>query len=97
LALALVDGWMHEKDRKVPPTEQWFHGGILLFVGGFVVAAFLGQNTVALVALVLAIPCLAIDEFRFHGGLAVQERTVHYLADFCLAGFVCLWLITAFT
>ena len=97
LALVLVDGWMHEKSRRVPRPEQWIHAGIFVFIAVFLVGVFLDRNTLALAALLAAIPCLALDEFRFHGGLAVRERLVHYGADLALAGFAGVWLITAFT
>ena len=70
---------------------------ILVSVGTFITSAFLGYTVLAVIALLCAIPVLAIDEFGFHGALAARERKVHYLADLSLAGFACLWLITAFT
>ena len=97
LVLALVDGWMHEKHRRVPKTEQWLHALIFLFVGTFIVAAFLGLTLIAAIALIGAIPVLAADELGFHAELAARERKVHYLADLSLAGFAGLWLITVFT
>jgi len=97
VSLALVDGWMHEKDRQVPRVEQWFHAAIFLFIGSFLVAVFLGHNMLAVAALICGIPCLAIDEIKFHGELPAKERRIHFLADGALAVFILIWLITAFT
>lgn len=97
MALALVDGWMHEKKRRVPRTEQWLHAFIFVAVGTFIGAVFLGYTLVAAVALICAIPVLAADEIGFHAAVAKRERIVHYLADLSLAGFACLWLTTVFT
>lgn len=97
LALVLVDGWMHEKSRQVPRIEQWIHAAIFLLIGVFLVAVFLDRTMIAAATLLVVIPCLAVDEFGFHGGLAVRERRIHYFADLALGLFVGVWLITAFT
>jgi hypothetical protein len=97
LALALVDGWMHDRERRVPRPEQWLHGAILVSVGTFIAAAFLGSTLIAAVALTCAVPVLVADEMGFHGSIARRERIVHYLADLALASFAVLWSITAFT
>ena len=97
VALALVDGWMHEKHRRVPKLEQGLHLLTLLFVGTFIGAVFLGLTLIASIALACAIPVLAADELGFHRQLAAAERKVHVLADLALAGFACLWLTTVFT
>lgn len=97
LALVLVDGWMHERQRRVPLPEQWLHGAIFVAVGAFIAAALFGYTLIAAIALTCAVPALAADEIGFHGSIARRERIVHYLADLALAGFAGLWLITVFT
>jgi hypothetical protein len=87
LGLALYDGWLHEKARRVPMREQFLHASVF----------------VALVALwsglvfkpVLVWPALAVfavaaffDEFGYHGMLDKRERRLHFAAYACFAAFV---------
>ena len=44
IGFVAVDARMHEKARRVPRTEQWLHGGIIVTLGTFFVLAFSGAN-----------------------------------------------------
>jgi len=92
IGFVAVDAWMHEKARRVPKTEQWLHGGIVLALGAFFVAAFLGANWIAGVLLVLTLPLMAVDEIGFHGHLSKRERLVHLAEGLSLIMFVTVWL-----
>lgn len=97
LGLVLIDGWIHEKYRRVPMLELGIHIGIFISVSSFILFAFLGETTLCGIAILIAIPLLAVDEFKFHGGISVIERRIHYAADLSLFGFTLLWAVTVFT
>ena len=91
-----VDAWMHEKARRVPRFEQWLHLGIGISIVAFVLFAFLGNVSVALIALAGALGFMAADEFGFHAGLSRQERRVHGFGAIALLLFVLVWLWTEY-
>ncbi|KGQ18779.1 hypothetical protein LF41_312 [Lysobacter dokdonensis DS-58] len=88
VALALYDGWLHEKARRVPRVEQALHA--LLFVTGvaFVSGVFTGRSWLAVPALGVFAFAAIWDEWGFHGPLDVRERRLHYVAYACFAAFV---------
>ena len=94
LGLALYDGWLHEKARRVPMPEQVFHATIALSLSALLFGLFTDRPLVARLALAVFVVAALIDEFRFHGPLAQFERRLHFLAYTCFAGFigVAIWL-----
>lgn len=94
--LALLDGWMHKTSRRISIHELLAHIGIFIFVGLFIVFALSNRVVLSLVVLPIGVLFLAIDEFRFHGGISVIEKRVHFAADLSLMGFVMVWAVTAF-
>jgi hypothetical protein len=92
-SLALYDGWLHERARRVPRIEQWLHAGAFCSLIVFVGAAFRAQTQLALVALAVFAPIAATDEFGFHAQLAQRERRVHFAAYAALCVFVLAWLV----
>jgi len=94
LGFVAIDAWMHEKARRVPVVEQWLHAAILLTLGSFFVAAFVGADAIAATALVLSLPLMAADELGYHGHLSRRERLVHLAEGLSLVLFVGVWLWT---
>ena len=90
LALVSVDTWMHEKARRVPRVEQFFHAAAAVLFVGFVVAVF-RDSAAALPLLIAFAACAAADEFGFHRHLAASERRVHFMSYAALAIFVAAW------
>jgi hypothetical protein len=90
--LALFDGWLHERSRRVPRVEQWLHAGAALCLLVFLVAAFRSSGAVAIGALSLFAPIAAVDEIGFHGHLAPRERRVHFASYVALGVFVVVWI-----
>jgi hypothetical protein len=90
LALVSVDTWMHEKSRRVPRAEQFFHAAAAVLFIGFVVAVFLDSRA-ALPLLIAFSICAASDEIGFHRHLAAAERRVHLMSYAALAIFVAAW------
>lgn len=93
LAVAGVDFWMHERDRKVPRVEQWLHAGLALAMAAFLAAVFAGRSPLALAALGAFLALLAWDELWFHKAIAASERRVHAVSWAALAVFVAAWWI----
>lgn len=91
-SLALYDGWLHERARRVPRVEQWLHAGAFCSLIVFVGTAFRAQNQIALVALSIFVPIGAADEFGFHAHLAQRERRIHFASYAALGVFVFVWL-----
>jgi len=90
LALVSVDTWMHEKARRVPRAEQFFHAAAAILFVAFVAAVFLG-SAAALPLLIVFVACAATDEIGFHRHLLASERRVHFMAYAALALFVVAW------
>lgn len=90
LALVSVDTWMHERSRRVPRAEQYFHAAAAILFAGFVAAAFLSSRA-ALPLLAAFLACAATDEFGFHRHLMANERRVHFMSYAALALFVVTW------
>ena len=63
LGFIAVDAWMHEKARRVPIVEQWLHAGIVIVLGSFILAAFLGINALAGILLALSLPLMAAESW----------------------------------
>jgi hypothetical protein len=88
LCLAIYDGWLHERARRVPLAEQVFHGAAFVSFATLMLELFLDRSRLVLPALaVFALAALA-DELGFHGGLARRERWLHFAAYGCFAGFI---------
>jgi hypothetical protein len=88
LALALYDGWMHEKARRVPMVEQGLHAVLALSIIALVTGMVLDAQRVAWAALAVFVLAALADEFGFHGALSRRERGVHFAAWAALALFV---------
>lgn len=88
LVLALYDGWLHERARRVPRVEQGLHAALFLTGVAFVAGVFTGRMGIAVPALALFAVAAVADEWGFHGMLAVRERRLHHVAYACFAGFV---------
>ena len=87
LGLALYDGWLHEKARRVPMGEQLLHATVFVAL----IALWVGLwRAPALVWPALALFAVAafLDEFGYHGMLESRERRLHFAAYACFAGFV---------
>ena len=92
LAVAGVDFWMHERDRRVPRVEQWLHAGLALSMGAFLASVFADRAAFAAAALAAFLPLLAFDELVFHKEIAAAEKRMHALGWLALAGFLLAWL-----
>jgi hypothetical protein len=88
LALALYDGWMHEKARRVPIVEQGLHAALALSIIALVTGMALDAQRVAWTALAVFVVSTLADELGFHRGLPRRERGVHFAAWSALALFV---------
>jgi hypothetical protein len=91
VALVSVDAWMHERARRVPRLEQFFHAAAAVMFLGFVFAVFRGAATLALALFAVFAVCTACDELGFHRHLAARERRVHFVAYVALAVFLGAW------
>ena len=87
LVLALYDGWLHQKARRVPVFEQILHGAIGVALGVLLFGLFTGHPSVVQPALTVFALGALWDELGYHGRLAVQERRLHHVAYACFAGF----------
>lgn len=96
LGFVAIDAWMHEKARCVPTVEQWLHVAIVVALGAFFVAAFVGANTYAMALLVLSLPLMAADELGYHAHLSRRERLVHLAEALSLIIFISVWLWTSY-
>lgn len=90
-SLALLDGWMHERSRRVPRTEQALHAGIFLSLAAFFAGAFLARDTLAVAGICCFAALYGVDEFGFHRGIGALERRIHAVATLALLGFVLFW------
>ena len=86
-AVAAYDGWLHEKARKVPISEQCFHATAALSLPVLLWGLYAGRSAVALAGLTIFALAALIDEVRFHGPLAQHERRLHFIGYVCFAGF----------
>ncbi len=92
LTFTAYDMLMHKHDRQVPRVEQIFHAIILPCVVVFLLSAITGYTMIAVLALILALPCMAIDELKYHQRLHVKERRIHHLAGVSFFIFVGCWI-----
>jgi len=92
-ALAGFDGWLHEKARRVPPTEQVLHAISALSLVGFVVLVFRASDAAAMAMLVVYGVSASLDEFGFHAHLDRRERRVHFASYAAMALFIAVWQI----
>jgi hypothetical protein len=88
MGLALYDGWMHEKARRVPTVEQGLHAVLALSILALVGGIAMHTPAVAWVALGVFVVASLVDEFGFHRELARRERGVHVAAWAAMALFV---------
>ena len=88
LALAAWDGWLHEKARRVPRTEQVLHACTLVSGVVLVGALFLARAAVADSALAVFLVATVWDAAGFHAPLDPRERRVHAAAYACFAAFL---------
>ena len=96
VCLALYDGWLHERARRVPAAEQLFHAAAFLSFALLIASLFLNRPRLALPSLAGFALATAVDELRFHGGLERRERGLHFAAYACFATFVAVaWRIGA--
>ena len=93
LALVSVDTWMHEKARRVPRAEQFFHYAAGLLFAAFACAVFL-ESAAALPLLAAFAVCAEVDEIGFHRQLSAAERRVHFVSYAALVLFVITWVGT---
>jgi hypothetical protein len=91
LGLALYDGYLHDRARRVPKLEQFAHGILGISMAIFLWAVFSRQTAVASIALAIFIFVYSIDEFVFHSGIAKHERAVHAASMLTLTLFVLTW------
>jgi hypothetical protein len=91
IALAGVDAWMHERERRVPRLEQVLHAAAALLFVGFVAAVFGGAQIAAPLLFAGFAICATCDELGFHRHLAKSERRIHFAAYAALALFVGAW------
>jgi len=91
LAVAAADAWVHERGRRVPLAEQAVHGALAAAMAAFLGGVFLAVPRVAVPALAAFAALLAVDELRFHRGIAAGERRLHIASWLALAGFVAAW------
>ncbi|WP_170113098.1 hypothetical protein [Ahniella affigens] len=88
LALALYDGWLHEKARRVPKLEQLSHGLIFVSVIALWTGLYHQHTLLTRGALAVFTVTAFIDEWVYHGPLHGHERRLHFIAYTCFAGFV---------
>ncbi len=88
LSLALYDGWLHEKTRRVPRVEQTLHGTLFVTGTAFVFGVFTVRMWLALPALAVFACAALADEWGFHAPLEARERRLHHIAYACFAGFI---------
>jgi hypothetical protein len=93
VSIAAMDAWIHEKGRQVPMAEQWVHAGLAVFWMLFIVLAFKGMHPWAVGALSVFCGLVALDEIRYHRGIAIRERRIHIASWAALAVFVLVWYL----
>jgi hypothetical protein len=87
LGLALYDGWLHEKARRVPMREQLLHASVFVALVALWTGLFF-KPVLVWPALALFATAAFFDEFGYHGMLEARERRLHFAAYACFAGFV---------
>ena len=87
LCLALYDGWLHERSRRVPLAEQAAHALLLVSLVTLTIGLFLDRPRWVLPAIIGFGVFTAADELGFHGGLPRRERLLHFAAYACFGGF----------
>ena len=87
LSLALYDGWLHEKARRVPWREQLLHGSVFASLVTLWWGLLREPRAVWPALAVFALAAF-FDEFGYHGMLAARERRLHFAAYASFAGFV---------
>lgn len=87
LCLALYDGWLHERSRRVPLAEQAVHALAVLSVATLTIGLFFDRPRWVLPAIIGFGVVTAADEVGFHGGLPRRERLLHFAAYACFGGF----------
>jgi hypothetical protein len=94
VALAGVDAWMHERERRVPRIEQALHYTAMACFAGFVGAAFGDAIGLAVPLLIVFVVASAWDELAYHRHLETREKRVHVAAFVALALFLAVWVRT---
>jgi hypothetical protein len=95
LSLALYDGYLHDRARHVPKTEQYAHAALGMSIALFLYGAFSQHVFMATTFLTIFLATYSIDEFVFHRGIARHERMIHAAAMSALAFFVVVWRLTS--
>lgn len=94
IAVAGYDFYLHGADRQVPAVERRFHAVIITSVVLFLTLASVGENLAAGIVLAVLLGAAAVDELKFHGGLATHERRLHFVGGAALAFCIGVWLWT---
>lgn len=87
----LVDGWMHERARRVPRLERALHLTAAVAVVAFLAGVFRGSDVLAWIGLGVLLPVAAWDEIGWHGTIAQRERVLHFVSYAALGAFVIAW------
>lgn len=88
LVLSGYDGWLHEKARRVPRTEQALHALLFACVVALMVGLFRQHAQLAWSAIAVFAAAALADELSFHGHLHQRERRLHHVAYAFFAGFL---------
>ncbi|MDQ6685356.1 MAG: hypothetical protein M3Z16_09520 [Pseudomonadota bacterium] len=88
LGLALYDGWLHEKARRVPRVEQLIHAAIAVSLAAIVAGLFFDRPVLVLPALACFSVAALLDELGYHRSLHRHERRLHFAAYACFAVFI---------
>ena len=97
VGVALYDGWLHEKARRVPRLEQALHALAFAAVSTLWWALWMHRAGWALAALIVFACTAGFDEFGYHGPLDRHERRIHAVAYLCFAGFAAVaWRLGGF-
>jgi hypothetical protein len=95
LSLALYDGYLHDRVRRVPKPEQLAHAILGITIALFLFGAFSQRIFLATICLTIFLATYSVDEFVFHRGIAKHERMIHAAAMSALAFFVVVWRLTS--